>query len=225
MKNLKKDLTSELNFEEMRKVRFHVVRHTDYGDRYKMFAFQINPNANENILNLIGLELEKNENNNFDVVNLNYNSPAEKRGMDFYDEITRIEISSVNRPPKEYVYIIAFILLLLITYSQHKLSLKREEWIKKYLKKGSGPLVGFELKGGKNAGQQFIDNLKLIYHVANIGDARTLAIHPATTTHSQLSEEDQLKAGVTPGYVRLSIGLEHIDDILQDLKQALDNAN
>ena len=62
---------------------------------------------------------------------------------------------------------------------------------KKYLKKGSGPLVGFELKGGKNAGQQFIDNLKLIYHVANIGDARTLAIHPATTTHSQLSEEDQ----------------------------------
>ena len=94
---------------------------------------------------------------------------------------------------------------------------------KKYLLKGYGPLVGFELKGGKEAGQKFINNLKLIYHVANIGDARTLAIHPATTTHSQLSPSDQLKTGVTPGYIRLSIGLEHIDDILQDLKQALDN--
>ena len=94
---------------------------------------------------------------------------------------------------------------------------------KKYLEKGNGPLVGFELEGGKEAGQQFIDNLKLVYHVANIGDARTLAIHPATTTHSQLSLEDQLKTGVTPGYVRLSVGLEHIDDILEDITQALDN--
>ena len=65
--------------------------------------------------------------------------------------------------------------------------------------------------------------MKLVYHVANIGDARTLAIHPATTTHSQLSLEDQLKTGVTPGYVRLSVGLEHIDDILEDITQALDN--
>ena len=94
---------------------------------------------------------------------------------------------------------------------------------KKYLKNGNGPLVGFELKKGKEAGKQFIDNLKMIYHVANIGDARTLAIHPATTTHSQLSEEDQLKAGVTPGYVRLSVGLEHIDDILADIGQSLNN--
>ena len=123
----KKDLTSELNYEEMRKVRFHVVRHTEYGDRYKMFAFQIEPGANKNIPDLVGIELETNKNDNFDVINLGYNSPAEKIGMDFYDEITRIEISSVNRPPKEYVYIIAFILLLLITYSQHKLSLKREK--------------------------------------------------------------------------------------------------
>ena len=123
----KKDLTSELNYEEMRKVRFHVVRHTEYGDRYKMFAFQIEPGANKNIPDLVGIELETNKNDNFDVINLDYNSPAEKIGMDFYDEITRIEISSVNRPPKEYVYIIAFILLLLITYSQHKLSLKREK--------------------------------------------------------------------------------------------------
>jgi len=93
----------------------------------------------------------------------------------------------------------------------------------KYLKKGHGPLVGFELKGGKKAGQQFIDNLKMIYHVANIGDARTLAIHPASTTHSQLSEEDQLKTGVTPGYIRLAVGLEYIDDILKDIKQAIEN--
>ncbi len=94
---------------------------------------------------------------------------------------------------------------------------------KKYLKNGNGPLVGFELKKGLNAGQQFIDNLKMIYHVANIGDVRTLAIHPATTTHSQLSPEDQLKTGVTPGYIRLSVGIEHIDDILSDIDQAINN--
>ncbi|MBI28272.1 MAG: L-methionine gamma-lyase [Alphaproteobacteria bacterium MarineAlpha5_Bin11] len=93
--------------------------------------------------------------------------------------------------------------------------------VKKYFEKGNGPLVGFELKGGQESGQQFINNLKLIYHVANIGDSRTLAIHPATTTHSQLSAEDQLKTGVTPGYIRLAVGLEHIDDILEDLNQAI----
>lgn len=91
-----------------------------------------------------------------------------------------------------------------------------------YLKGGHGALCGFELKGGADAGRKFIDSLELLYHVANIGDARSLAIHPATTTHSQLSVEDQAKAGVTPGYVRLSIGLEHIDDIIADLSQALD---
>ena len=73
-------------------------------------------------------------------------------------------------------------------------------------------------------GGVFIDNLKLFYHVANIGDARSLAIHPATTTHSQLTEEELLAAGVTPGYVRLSIGIEHPDDIIADLNQALDSA-
>ena len=93
-----------------------------------------------------------------------------------------------------------------------------------YLTGGHGALCGFELKGGADAGRKFIDSLEMVYHVANIGDARTLAIHPATTTHSQLSAEDQAKAGVTPGYVRLSIGLEHIDDILADLGQALDKA-
>ena len=90
-----------------------------------------------------------------------------------------------------------------------------------YLKGGLGGLVGFELKGGTDAGKRFIDALQLFYHVANIGDARSLAIHPATTTHSQLSEQEQAATGVTPGYVRLSVGIEHIDDILADLTQAL----
>ena len=94
----------------------------------------------------------------------------------------------------------------------------------KYLKGGFGGLVGFELKGGAESGRRFIDALQLFYHVANIGDARSLAIHPASTTHSQLSPEDQLATGVSPGYVRLSVGIEHIDDILADLKQALDAA-
>ncbi len=91
----------------------------------------------------------------------------------------------------------------------------------KYLRGGQGGLVGFEIKGGKDAGRKFIDALKLLYHVANIGDARSLAIHPATTTHSQLLPEEQLATGVTDSYVRLSIGIEHIDDILADLDQAL----
>ncbi len=95
------------------------------------------------------------------------------------------------------------------------------ERAKKYLKGGFGGLVGFELAGGRDAGRRFIDALELLYHVANIGDARSLAIHPATTTHSQLSAEDQIATGVTEGYVRLSIGIEHIDDILADLDQAL----
>ena len=90
-----------------------------------------------------------------------------------------------------------------------------------YLTGGYGALVGFELRQGREAGARFIDALKLFYHVANIGDARSLAIHPASTTHSQLSPADQLASGVTPGYVRLSVGIEHIDDILADLDQAL----
>jgi O-acetylhomoserine (thiol)-lyase len=91
---------------------------------------------------------------------------------------------------------------------------------KKYLKGGNGALVGIDL-GTVEAGAKFINNLKMLYHVANIGDARSLAIHPASTTHSQLTPEDQLAAGVTPGYVRLSIGIEHPDDIIADIKQAL----
>ncbi len=82
-------------------------------------------------------------------------------------------------------------------------------------------MVGFELKGGRAAGRKFIDSLKMFYHVANIGDTRSLAIHPASTTHSQLTPEEQARTGVTDNYVRLSVGIEHIDDIIADLDQAL----
>ena len=92
---------------------------------------------------------------------------------------------------------------------------------KKYLRGGFGGLVGFELKGGIHAGKKFIDNLELIYHVANIGGSRSLVIHPASTTHSQLSKEEQFKSGFSDAYVRLSIGIEHIDDIINDLTNAL----
>jgi O-acetylhomoserine (thiol)-lyase len=90
-----------------------------------------------------------------------------------------------------------------------------------YLKGGYGGLVGFELAGGRPAGERFINALKMLYHVANIGDARSLAIHPASTTHSQLTPEEQMKTGVSDGYVRLSVGIEYIDDIVADLDQAL----
>ncbi len=101
---------------------------------------------------------------------------------------------------------------------------REAEWAQRYLRGGQGGLVGFELAGGLAAGRAFIDALKLFYHVANIGDSRSLAIHPASTTHSQLSAEEQAQTGVSPGYVRLSIGIEHIDDILADLAQALEAA-
>ena len=91
----------------------------------------------------------------------------------------------------------------------------------KYLKGGYGGLVGFELSAGKEAGRRFIDALELFYHVANIGDARSLAIHPASTTHSQLTPAGRIAAGVSEGYVRLSVGLEHIGDIVADLERGL----
>jgi O-acetylhomoserine (thiol)-lyase len=94
---------------------------------------------------------------------------------------------------------------------------------KKYLPKGPGAVLGFGVKGGRAAGACFIDNLKMISHVANIGDAKSMAIHPASTTHSQLTEEQQKAAGVTPDFIRLSIGLEDIEDILWDLDQALNS--
>ncbi|MEE2654763.1 MAG: PLP-dependent transferase [Pseudomonadota bacterium] len=92
----------------------------------------------------------------------------------------------------------------------------------KYLNGGYGSLIGFEVASGADGGKKFIESLEMFYHVANIGDARSLAIHPATTTHSQLTSEEQLATGVTDGYIRLSIGIEHIDDILDDLDQALE---
>jgi O-acetylhomoserine (thiol)-lyase len=98
------------------------------------------------------------------------------------------------------------------------------ERARKYLKGGFGSMIGFEVKGGVKAGKAFINALELVCHVANIGDARTLAIHPASTTHSQLSEKEQLAGGITPGYVRFSTGIEHIDDILADMDQALAKA-
>ncbi len=90
-----------------------------------------------------------------------------------------------------------------------------------YLPKGAGAVLGFGIKGGREAGRAFIDNLKLFTHLANVGDARSLAIHPASTTHQQLSPTEQAATGVTDDYVRLSIGIEDIDDILWDLDQAL----
>jgi O-acetylhomoserine (thiol)-lyase len=94
---------------------------------------------------------------------------------------------------------------------------------KKYLPKGAGAILGFGVKGGVEAGKKFIESLQLFSHLANVGDAKSLAIHPATTTHSQLTEEQQIAAGVSPDFIRLSIGLEDIDDILWDLDQALNS--
>lgn len=94
----------------------------------------------------------------------------------------------------------------------------------KYFPKGCGSMMGFGIKGGAPAGGRFIDNLKLFSHVANVGDAKSLAIHPATTTHGQLNEQQQIEAGVSPDFIRLSVGLEDIEDILWDLDQALQKA-
>jgi O-acetylhomoserine (thiol)-lyase len=91
----------------------------------------------------------------------------------------------------------------------------------KYLRGKGGAMVVFGIQGGAAAGEKFIDSLKLISHLANVGDAKSLAIHPATTTHSQLSAEQQAAAGITPELIRLSIGIEHLDDILADIDQAL----
>jgi len=99
-----------------------------------------------------------------------------------------------------------------------------KERVKKYLPKGTGAILGFGIKGGLEAGKKFIDSLELISHLANVGDAKSLAIHPATTTHQQLSAEEQLSTGVTPDFIRLSIGIEHIDDIIADIDQALRKA-
>ncbi|MCX5646713.1 MAG: O-acetylhomoserine aminocarboxypropyltransferase/cysteine synthase [Phycisphaerae bacterium] len=99
-----------------------------------------------------------------------------------------------------------------------------KERVRKYLPKGAGAILGFGVKGGLEAGRRFIDSLELVSHLANVGDAKTLAIHPASTTHQQLSPEEQLATGVTPDFVRLSVGIENINDILADIAQALNKA-
>jgi O-acetylhomoserine (thiol)-lyase len=95
------------------------------------------------------------------------------------------------------------------------------ELARRTLTKGAGGMVVFGVKGGRAAGQKFIESLKMFSHVANVGDAKSLAIHPASTTHSQLSDEQQRAAGVPPDLVRLSIGIEAIEDIIADLDGAL----
>ncbi|GFE59056.1 homocysteine synthase [Geobacter sp. AOG1] len=95
------------------------------------------------------------------------------------------------------------------------------ERAKKYLPKGTGAIIGFGIKGGLEAGKKFIDNVKLLSHLANIGDAKTLVIHPASTTHQQLSEEEQLSTGVSADFIRLSVGVEDVSDIIADIEQAL----
>ncbi|OPY82739.1 MAG: Methionine gamma-lyase [Smithella sp. PtaU1.Bin162] len=93
--------------------------------------------------------------------------------------------------------------------------------VARYLPRGAGAIIGFGIKGGREAGKKFINSVQLISHLANIGDAKSLAIHPASTTHQQLTPEEQLATGVTPDFIRLSVGIEHIDDILADIEQAL----
>lgn len=100
----------------------------------------------------------------------------------------------------------------------------QKDKVDKYLPKGAGAIIGFGIKGGAAAGKKFIDSLRLVSHLANIGDAKTLAIHPATTTHQQLSAKEQKASGVTQDYIRLSIGIENKDDIIADISQALAKA-
>ena len=95
---------------------------------------------------------------------------------------------------------------------------------KRYLPQGAGAILSFGIKGGIPAGKKFIEAVRLVSHLANVGDAKTLAIHPATTTHQQLTPEEQLSTGVTPDLIRLSIGIEHVNDILEDIDQALSGA-
>ena len=101
-------------------------------------------------------------------------------------------------------------------------SSKYHELAKKYLTNGYGGVLSFKLKGGSEAANKFVNELQLISHLANVGDAKTVIIHPATTTHEQLTAEEQLKSGVEPGLLRLSVGIEHVDDLFEDLELAFE---
>ena len=107
-------------YEETRKIRLHVTRYTDYGERYKMFAFLVEPKTTTSVLQLTGIELEKNTSDNYDVVNLDFMGPGEQKGMDFYDEVTKLEISSLDRPAKEIVYIFGLLILGLVLFNQRR---------------------------------------------------------------------------------------------------------
>ena len=109
-----------VNYKEKRKIRLHVTRYTDYGERYKMFAFAVKPNQPISILGLTGINLEKNENDYYDVVNMEYLGEGEKIGIQFYDEVTKLEISSIDRPPKEYIYLFGLLLVMLTLFSQKR---------------------------------------------------------------------------------------------------------
>ena len=118
--SIEQDLSKSIQYEEERKLRLQVTRYTDYGERYKMFVFPIEPNTKASVLEISGLELEKNDDGNLEVVNLVFMGPAEQKGMDFFDEVTRIEINSLDRPAKEYVYLVGLLVLLLTLYSQRR---------------------------------------------------------------------------------------------------------
>jgi O-acetylhomoserine (thiol)-lyase len=98
------------------------------------------------------------------------------------------------------------------------------ETAKKYLQGGFGAVLGFGIRGGLAAGEKFINSVRLCSHLANVGDAKTLVLHPASTSHRQMSEEARRAAGVTPEFVRVAVGIEHIDDIIADVAQALQAA-
>ena len=99
-----------------------------------------------------------------------------------------------------------------------------QELASKYLSGGYGALVGFGIKGGLESGKKFIESLELLSHLANIGDAKSLVIHPASTTHQQLSEAERVQTGVTDDFIRVSVGLENVEDIIYDINQALEKA-
>ena len=114
------DFNEQILYEEKRKIRLHVTRYTDYGERYKMFAFLIHPNSKTSIHDIVGLQLEKNDKDNYDVIDLTFMGAGEKKGIQFYDEVTDIEISSLDRPAKEFIYILGLLLLLLTILSQKR---------------------------------------------------------------------------------------------------------
>jgi len=109
-----------VDYKEKRKIRLHVTRYTDYGERYKMFAFAVKPNQSISVLDLTGINLEKNENDYYDVVNMEYMGEGEKIGIQFYDEVTKLEISSIDRPAKEYIYLFGLLLVMLTFFSQKR---------------------------------------------------------------------------------------------------------